>query len=732
MKRFVGMRLGAAVLGVIWASNAIAVGLFGQKWFPGTSGMQGQYFGSPGAACEAFSAYVNAPGNILPGWRYVSTGIRFYPPGTIWAMGIRGNCEGVVNGPDGTRPGGGTNLALTEGVCAPGYTMQPDGSCEVSRPSVQVCSVGNPVIPGVGTKTHFEPSEGGSADVPITLAYRSYGVFGSGAGLGQWTMNWQRGLDTSLATYAYATPQLMASREDGSASLFTQSGSAWTAPGTQDTVQSAVDASGKVTGWQYTVADTGAVETYDANGKLQSVRERNGRTTTLAYNAVNQLTAVTGPNGRSVVFTYDGAGRVISVTAPDTTVTRYGYNSAGMLTSVTRPDGAVRQYVYEDSRFPTALTGIIDENGNRYATYAYDDQARTISSTHAGGADAYQFQYGTDYQTTVTDPTGKTSVYSFLKQNGVLLPTSISAPCGLCGSTRQSSEYDSNNNLIRETDYLGNVTTHAYDSQKRETQRVEGAGTPGARTITTEWHPTWNLRTRVASPTKLEAYGYDTNGNLTSYSETPTADTNGSQGFSAAAAGPTRTTTWAYTADGQVASRSGPRTDVNDGTTYVYRTADDTTTPPQYRKGDLYQIIDPLGHATTVNQYDPNGRPLQMTDANGAETTFAYSNRGWLTSQTVTPSGGAGQTTLYDYDKVGQLTKVTQPDGGTVSFSYDGAHRLIGAADSSGNSISYTLDAMGNRTQEQAKDPSGNLARQITRVFDSMNRPLKVTVGAAM
>ncbi len=78
---------------------------------------------------------------------------------------------------------------------------------------------------------------------------------------------------------------------------------------------------------------------------------------------------------------------------------------------------------------------------------------------------------------------------------------------------------------------------------------------------------------------------------------------------------------------------------------------------------------------------------------------------------------------------MGQLTKVTLPDSSSVSFAYDGAHRLTGAADSSGNSISYTLDAMGNRTQEQAKDPSGNLARQITRVFDSMNRPLKVTVG---
>ncbi len=118
-----------------------------------------------------------------------------------------------------------------------------------------------------------------------------------------------------------------------------------------------------------------------------------------------------------------------------------------------------------------------------------------------------------------------------------------------------------------------------------------------------------------------------------------------------------------------------------------------------------------------------------MTDANGIVTAFTYSNRGWLTSQAITPAGGAGQTTNYGYDAVGQLTKMTLSDGSNVSFSYDGAHRLTGAADSQGNSIAYTLDAMGNRTQEQIKDPNGNLARQVTRVFDSMKRPLQITLG---
>ncbi|WP_423815664.1 RHS repeat protein [Ralstonia solanacearum species complex bacterium KE056] len=541
-------------------------------------------------------------------------------------------------------------------------------------------------------------------------------------------LSWQRSLDTSLA--AESTPQVAVQRDDGSVSTFTPNGTAWSASNTQDTLQPIADANGKTTGWQYTVVDTGTVEAYDTSGKLQSVRDRNSRTTALSYNAANQLTTVTATSGRSLALAYDNQNRVASVTAPDGAVTGYSYNSAGILSTVTHPDGTTRQYLYEDDRFPTVLTGIVDENGSRYATYAYDDKIRTTSSALAGGANQYQFQYGNNYQTTVTDPTGKTSVYTFLKQNGVLLPASISAPCGLCGSTRQSSSYDANNNLTQETDYNGTVTTHAYDSQKRETQRVDGVGTTNARTTTTVWHPQfWNLPTQIALPTKLQSYSYDSNGNLTRYSETPTADSDGSQGFSAATTGSARSTSWTYTADGQLATSSGPRTDVATSTTYVYRTADDTNSPPQYRKGDLYQIVDPLGRTTTINQYDVSGRPLQMTDANGTVTAFTYSNRGWLTSQTITSTNGAGQTTNYSYDAVGQLTKVTLPDGSTASFSYDAAHRLTGAADSQGNSIAYTLDAMGNRTQEQAKDPSGNLSHQVTRVFDSMNRPLQITLG---
>ena len=679
---------------------------------------------SPEAACRAILEWESRPGWV---WTYVALDAGATPTSPPRAY----NCISTITTPTTTYPPYNYGNAGATLQCAPGYRgYPPTDPCQpIDSAAVRANPIADPVIPGSQTTILTEWDSAGNTELLVERFYRSSVLFGQQISLGQWVFGWQRELDVGASS---SRGRIAALRDDGTVFVFQLNGAAWTAVGTLDSLQPISDAAGNVIGWQYTAVNTGAVENYATDGKLQSVRQRNGRTTTLAYNAVRQLTTVTVPSGRSLTFTYDNAGHVTSVTAADGAVTNYAYNAAGTLSTVTYPDGSTRQYVYEDTRLPTALTGIIDENGGRYVTYAYDATGHAVSSALAEGANHYQFQYGNGNYTNVIDPTGKVSAYNFLRQNGELLLTSVSAPCAACGSTRQSSSYDANNNLIRETDYLGNVTTHSYDSQKREIQRVEGAGTPNARTVSTQWHPQfWNLQTKVASPTKLETYSYDANGNLVGYSEAPTSDTNGSQGFNAAATGPTRPSTWTYTADGQVATAKGPRTDVDDGITYVYRTADDTNSPPQYRKGDLYQIVDALAHTSTINQYDPNGRPLQMTDANGAVAVFAYSNRGWLVSQTVTPPGGAGQTTLYEYDKVGQLTKVTQPDGGTVSFSYDGAHRLVGATDSSGNSITYTLDAMGNRTQEQSKDLSGNLARQITRVFDSMNRPLKVTVGAA-
>ncbi|WP_456239096.1 DUF6531 domain-containing protein [Ralstonia pseudosolanacearum] len=409
------------------------------------------------------------------------------------------------------------------GACAPGYTQLPDGNCEPNRSPERSCAVGHPVLPGTGTKVLNERDDSGSSELPLARSYRSNVLFGGASGTGQWTFNWQRRLDPAMSLSMYA-PSVRVLREDGSVLTFRKDATGWVAVGTRDSVQPSYDANGYITDWKYIVASTGMIERYDASGKLVRVEERNGRSTVLAYNSKNLLSQVKATSGRNLTFAYDAQGRIAGVTAPDGAITGYAYNTAGMLSKVTWPDNATRQYVYEDTRFPTALTGVIDEAGVRYATYAYDDQGRAITSELTAGTDRYQFQYQTNGQTTVLTPDGGSSVYSFLKQNGVLLSTGVSGSCPLCGSTAQSTSYDTNGNATRKVGYDGSVATYAYDSLGRQVLRIDSAETANATTTTTEWHPSWNLPVRAASPGKLETFAYDAVGNLTSYTTGATND----------------------------------------------------------------------------------------------------------------------------------------------------------------------------------------------------------------
>ena len=570
-------------------------------------------------------------------------------------------------------------------------------------------------------------------------------------------------------------------------------------PSTRDTLRfSPPSTSGGTPSWaangQWIVRRglTDETERYDADGVLRQIQYRNGQTKTLTYSdsgtpstvapGLGYLIAVTDTFGKSINLIYDSFGRLATLVDPMGQTVTYSYELVRSDWSCTTPgcfrtktvtyqDGQTKTYHWDEVDYTNdagatssqynLLTGITDENGQRYSTIRYDNKGQAISTELAGGVLRYSFSnVQPRTSATVTDPLGTARTFNFVNAAGLTqLARLTGAPCHGCGPA--SVTYDSNGNVASQTDFNGNVTCYGYDlTRNLETARVEGlpAGTTcpssldsyavpaGGRKISTQWHPAWRQPVKVAEPKQVTTYVF--NGDSNQYcaptsakvDDTPigvvcrqtvqtTNDADGSQGFTATATGLAKTTQWTYDGDGQVLSVKGPRTDINDQISFSYRAADDTAAPPQYRRGDLYQITDAMGHTTAINQMDRNGRPLQMTDPNGVVTTFTYAPRGWLTSQAVTPAGGTGQTTSYEYDNVGQLTKVTQADGASASFSYDAAHRLTGASDSSGNSISYTLDAMGNRTQEQSKDPNGNLARQVTRAIDAINRLQKLTLG---
>ena len=434
----------------------------------------------------------------------------------------------------------------------------------------------------------------------------------------------------------------------------------------------------------------------------------------------NQLTSVTDSYGRSFVFAYAGT-LLQSVTTPDQLVLTYGYAAVGnasRLSSVsynTSP-ATSQTYLYEDSSYPFALTGIIDENGNRFATWTYDANGRATSSQHGGGADAMQVSYDdATGNRTVTGPLGIEETYKFTTLQGVPKVTEIDrAANGSVAAATRTFAYDANGYLAREADWNGNITTYTNDARGQPTQIVYGAGAPVAHTTTIDYDSTWvHLPKTITSPGLTVTNTYDmATGNLLDQALTDTT----TQVAPYITNGQTRTWIYTWTATGLLQSVQRPRTDVTSRTSFGYTA------------GSLTSITDALGHVTTVNSSQPGGLPLTITDPNGVRTTLAYTPRNWLASSVLSTAAG-NLTTAMTYDAAGDLTRTTLPDHTYLNYAYDDAHRLTTVSNPLSETQNLTLDAMGHSTQTQWDDLLGTTKFRHGASFDAIGRRLTDTGG---
>lgn len=530
---------------------------------------------------------------------------------------------------------------------------------------------------------------------------------------------------------------VFAERADGSQLLFSLIDGRWTPE--SDVAERLVElAEG---GWRLQTRD-GGVETYNATGRLQMLTDPRGLTRNLSYADAGELMAVSDTFGRALAFTYDKGGRITTLTDPGQGVTRYTYDAQDRLIRITGPDQHERRYLYENATFPQALTGIMDESGTRYATYAYDSQGRTTSTEHAGAVNRVALTYGSN-QTTVTDTLGTPRTYHFTPLLGVPQPSSISQAAGSgCDPSASALTYDANGNVAARTDFNGIVTTYRHDLARiLETERTEAVGRPEARTVRTTWHPYWR------QPIRIEEAGRTTtwilNGDGGALCAPPTATvpsidggehpisvvcekrvTNGALSDGAES----RTWRWTYNDFGRPLSETTPDGAV---TTHDYWPADASCPgadlgPGRDKgcRGELRQTTNPVGHVTRFTRYNAHSQIEETVDPNGLVSHYAYDLRERLVRTEV-----GGEVTTYTYDPVGQLIGVTHPDGGTLTYTYDAAHRLVAIADGAGNRIDYTLDDAGNRIGEDVRDASGRLARSISRSYDALGR-LQAISGA--
>lgn len=521
--------------------------------------------------------------------------------------------------------------------------------------------------------------------------------------------------------------------------------------------------------------------TYHADGRVAAATDANGRAIVFSHDTVARRTTVTLPDGRLIRYQLDAMERLESVTYVGAAVSGsdlvrtylYGEAAQGAASAPFALTGIIDESGIRLATFGYQTTnGVIEAlsteragstgryliSSARYASpVAVTDPVGTVRNHHfssiAGRRVLSKIEepcgVGCTATTTFTfDTSGNVAsrtdangnVTQFVHDTARNLETKRSdiVPSGPATCPAGATLYASNYGSSCTSGTCWSVNTFPGS------QSAAALGFPGwqyacavappsnTRHEWTQWHATHRAVLKRASPLRLVTYTYHGDAGVScapisgqaplvcSRQEQATTDAKGDLGFGATTTGAPRTWSYTYNALGQVLTIDGPRTDVADLTTFTYYAANDPS--GNYRAGDLASVTNAIGHVTTYTHFDGAGRLKRSVDANGLATELDYWPRGWLKSRRLVKSGSIDETTQYDYEPTGNLSRVLKPDGSWIAFDYDDAQRLVGIDDNLGNSIDYTLDKAGNRKEEKTFDPAGTLRRKVTREFDALGR----------
>ncbi|MEH2218468.1 MAG: FG-GAP-like repeat-containing protein [Nostoc sp.] len=214
---------------------------------------------------------------------------------------------------------------------------------------------------------------------------------------------------------------------------------------------------------------------FNAENKLELVRDRNGNETQYVYNTAGQLTQMIDPVGLATTFTYTGS-KITSITDPANRITQMEYDSKGNLIKITDPDNSAKRWEYDNEHHVTAA---VDKMGNRGEDF-YDFAGRVTRGVRPDGSVVQvnpvevQGLYRPEQtlnplSAPVTKDLGA-AVASYADGNGNVVRTLLDSSGQTISSTDGAGlmptvERDANNRVTKSTDGRGYVTNYTYDSK---------------------------------------------------------------------------------------------------------------------------------------------------------------------------------------------------------------------------------------------------------------------------
>ncbi|MFH0180365.1 RHS repeat-associated core domain-containing protein [Streptomyces cacaoi] len=465
---------------------------------------------------------------------------------------------------------------------------------------------------------------------------------------------------------------------------------------------------------------SGAKDTYDANGTLTKVTDRNKGTITVAQHDEGsehkgfKLTDTRSGRwidllktdasqwqakdntGRTAVFNLDSAGNLAGTTDTEGKTVGFRYDTSGRIDKITTAEGRVTVFTYDDTNRVTSMlrgTGF-DSDGHTGPTWTY---AYSAGSPTAAGI------------TTATDPELHATKYT---HDGDGQVTEVLDAL----QHKRSTKFDANHNIDTAVDAMGsgttpgNVTDYGFDARNN----LETAVAPtGGKTVNT-WQTVAGgdvPKDSTNADGEKTAFTYDTAGNTKSVAQTGTGGGSVSYDYNPATA----------TCGGFEGQRCAQKTKMTSTKT--------VTTDFHYdAKGNLEWAQAPAPLGKTTYTYDPLGRTETVTDARGIKTVYAYDNldriktvsstndtvRYWYDGDgNLTQRSDATGTIKYDFDPLQRETVRHLQDGSQTLLAYTPAGNVDYYQDPAGK-VDYTWNEVNKLTE--LKDPQG---RSTTYKYDS-------------
>jgi RHS repeat-associated protein len=356
-------------------------------------------------------------------------------------------------------------------------------------------------------------------------------------------------------------------------------------------------------------------------------------------------------------------------------------------------DGSLRTYRYEDSRFPNALTGVVDESGRRSVTWSYDTAGRPNGNFY-GPAHAPVNPISVVYagnQVSVTDVRGAVRTRQLVDLAGKRHVTAVSTAAPAFASTGWSFVRDGAGAPTRTVTRTGEVIERDNDARGLPHWQTRAKGTAEERTTSFLWHPQWR------KPTQIAAQGLVTRQDIDSLGRVWRVRRTGTDGIERVMK------TIGYNAQGLV----GTVTDAdNRTTTYGYDAA-----------GNLASVTDPAAQVTRFLDHNAHGQARRIEFADGTVATRGFDARFRLVS-----FSHAGRTTTTTYDAAGRHTSTTAPDMSWTSIAHDDAGFVRTISNHWGETITIGRDAAGKETSRTVRNAAGQVIQAGTRGFDTVGR----------